>query len=709
MMHEHILEGCNPTPLASYLKALGILRLVAEQKDAKAAGRWEGEQFVLRSTLSTEELERFFLDEYRPSPIVAPWNGGSGFYAKDNKIGIVAIANAKTSRLELYQQVIEQTIAEVRGREESPKDDEKAEFLSRVRSRLPDAALTWFDAAVMLAAQRPGYPPLLGTGGNDGRLDFTNNFMQRLVEVIDPADGKPTKTSHQWLVGALYGKAICGLIPRAIGQFSPGSAGGPNATAGFASASFVNPWDFVLMLEGSLLFAGAATRRLNGSDVSGLSYPLTVRTTGSGTGAGSMADEGSSRAEIWMPLWGAYIGVSEMTLLFAEARVTLGRRPVRDGLSFARAVCSYGTDRGIMAFQRFGFLMRSGKAYLATPLTRFLVRRRPSVELLRQLDDFAWLDRLRSFARSDRAPGRLRQLVRRLEDAIFALTQFGGRQEVQRILILLGQVQQACAVSIKAREAVSPIPWLSHEWVQKADDQTHEFRIACALAGLSDMRGFLVPQKKDKGRIQWDLDSRKAVWAAGDLVSNLLQVLDRRLLEAQRGESSAGREPADRVMLGSKLAGYASIAAFLRKETDDERTAALLNGLVNVKIQRGEAATVDESSDLPAADFTVLKPFFTPAFTLRRLGLLAEGESLPIPRQILALLRTDDPTGADRAVSAAWRRLRIAGFPLPSQPSLAPTSLARNGARLAAALMIPLEMRDLGRIAQLLKRPQETR
>ena len=33
-LHLHQLKGCSPTPLANYLKALGILRLVAGQADA---------------------------------------------------------------------------------------------------------------------------------------------------------------------------------------------------------------------------------------------------------------------------------------------------------------------------------------------------------------------------------------------------------------------------------------------------------------------------------------------------------------------------------------------------------------------------------------------------------------------------------------------------------------------------------------------------
>jgi len=86
IMHQHLLTGCTPVPLAHYLKALGILRLVAEQKDPDACGRWRGEYFELRTSLSRDELQRFFLEEYQPTPVLAPWNGGSGFYFQEEKL-----------------------------------------------------------------------------------------------------------------------------------------------------------------------------------------------------------------------------------------------------------------------------------------------------------------------------------------------------------------------------------------------------------------------------------------------------------------------------------------------------------------------------------------------------------------------------------------------------------------------------------------------
>ena len=702
MMHEHILGGCTPTPLAAYLKALGILRLVAEQKDPGIAGRWQGEQFVVRTVLNREELERFFLEEYRPTPIVAPWNGGSGFYPNDNKSGLDSIVMATTERLGTFKEVIVSAAKMIGTLEDSPKDEGKSRLLYELRATLPDSALAWFDAAVLLSTDKPEYPPLLGTGGNDGRLDFTNNFMQRLIDLINSVDGKPTGKAKDWLPGSLYGKAVCSLTSKAIGQFSPGNAGGPNATSGFSSDSLINPWDFVLMMEGALLFAGAATRRMEKSDSNSLSYPFTVRMTNAGSG--NVANENKPRAEIWMPLWKTFVNFHETLALLAEGRVTVGRRAARDGLDFVRAVSGFGVDRGITDFQRFGFLMRSGKAYLATPLARMQVTRNPKVDLLNQLDRNNWLDRLRGFSRdTKKAPGRMRQLVRRLEDEIFSLAQGGGRSALQGILILLGRIQSVCAVSGKAQEAIPPIPQLTQEWAVDADDGSDEFRLACALAGLTSMRNYIVPLKEDKKtkRATWHPGSVQAVWGGGDLLTNLLRVLDRRLLDALRSQQD------DKPLAGSPPAELAAVMAFLHGKTDDRRLAELLVGLVNVELPRHLPRREIEAEQPPAA-FRLLAPLFTPDHTLRRLGLLAEDEKLPLPRQVVALLKSGNRSQAKLALEIASRRLRIAGLKAVAHPQAMPDLVGMASLRLAAALTIPLAKGELARICKPFMPASET-
>jgi len=79
------LSGCGPRPLVGYLKALGVLRAVSRQADRSARGRWGATSFELRSELSEGNLHEFFLERFVPSPILSPWNGRSGFYARGGR------------------------------------------------------------------------------------------------------------------------------------------------------------------------------------------------------------------------------------------------------------------------------------------------------------------------------------------------------------------------------------------------------------------------------------------------------------------------------------------------------------------------------------------------------------------------------------------------------------------------------------------------
>jgi len=100
------LHGCRPLPLAHYLKALGILRILGEQADDTAAGRWVHDEFEVASVFDQQAMVDFLLTRYSPTPVLAPWNGGSGFFRKDNTEAIEAIARGKASRLTPYREVI---------------------------------------------------------------------------------------------------------------------------------------------------------------------------------------------------------------------------------------------------------------------------------------------------------------------------------------------------------------------------------------------------------------------------------------------------------------------------------------------------------------------------------------------------------------------------------------------------------------------------
>ncbi len=727
-MNEIMLDGCTPTPLANYLKALGVLRLLSARYP-ETRGFWRSDRFVLRTTLDRVNIESFFLNDYEPTPIMAPWNGGSGFYyqerkskeekdpatGKKKKLGIydqetaatkvvAAVLDSKNKRLGVYRQVLSQAKLAVQRAEFVTSPDsgkQKDDFILSLRATLPDECIQAMDAGLAVTREKTNYPPMLGTGWNDGNLDFTSNFMQRLLDVLGTADSEPPDQSTDWLQASLFGTSAPNLTKNNIGQFSPGHAGGPNASTGFEGDAAINPWDFVLMIEGALLFAAAAVRR-NAEDPLGvLSYPFTVRAVGAGAGSLGEGDTANARGELWMPLWSQAATYAEVRALMAEGRVALGKKPARDALDFVRAVQHLGGYRGVQSFQRFGLLMRSGRAYLATPLSRVEVSDEPQSRWLDDLDRNDWLDRFCKFTRGDNTANRFRMLRKRLEDKLFALS---GREpskaEAQSLLILLGEIQSALSNSQKAREAIQPIPKLSEQWVQTADDGTPAFRIAKALASLHGIGEEPLPLRAQLFPVhrkfeQWmtpDANEkvRICVGQKGRLVDTMRVLLEHRLWLMEKLEMR------DKPLDSPAGATLEDIDTFLRENSMDERIAALLLGLCLCSIPLDTDKRAGEGV-VPAA-FSLMKLALTPDRVLRSLSRMSKDDHLPVPAGMLAQLASGNHE--NRAVKAAWRRLRASGL----FPAFAMNDLPGLGnvdpLRAAAALLMPLRYGATGALAR---------
>lgn len=710
--HTIPLPGCTASPLASYLKGLGLLRVLSRaDPDLRAA--WHGECLVLHSHLDAATLREHLLHHYAPTPVLAPWNGGSGFYEKDSKDAIEAIRAGAAERLASYRAVLAAAEAALAGRDRraSPKGADKHQLLLALRGSLPDAALDWFDAAVLLSADEPRYPPLLGTGGNDGRLDFTNNFMQRLVDLFDPATGHPSREADTWLTLALEGQPAPGLAKSAIGQFSPGQIGGPNATTGYETKGAINPWDFVLMIEGALPFAAAAVRRNAGDESGVLAYPFTVRATAAGNGGLGTGDAATARGELWMPLWSRPASYTEVRALLAEGRVALDGRPARDALDFVRAVHRLGGYRGVDRFQRYGLLMRSGKAYLATPIERIQVTGDPHTDFIDELEHDEWLSRFRRFASGDIVARRFITLRQRLENQLFELAQRRpSHARVQALLVLLGEIQRALAESAKAREVLRPVPQLSARWIAEADDRGPAFRITRALAGLRGVGKQPLPLRSQLFPLhpRWNgwIDTtcknlsndpacqlRLHVPQGANLVATLTAVLERRLWLAGR----LGLD--DKPLTGAAGIDLDDLGAFLREPALDTAIAALLPGLALCEVPPSAERGAGEGN-APAA-FGLLRLALTPDATLRALGRLRPEQRMPVPPGLIARLASGHPGQAARAVELAWQRLHASGLTPVIPRQTLPHWAGLDPRRVAAALLIPL---NFGASAALARR-----
>ncbi|MGA2873848.1 MAG: type I-U CRISPR-associated protein Csx17, partial [Candidatus Dormibacteria bacterium] len=502
-MTELTLTGCHPEPLGSYLKAVGVLRLVGQQKDPDTRGRWRADSFTLSSGLGEAELVAFFRDEYHPTPLVAPWNSGSGFRVQGKRpeaeqtLRIIEASSGE--RLAAYRAAINagrEVVAEGerRGwRGASGKQfwdrKHKAPVVELCRARFPDVALAWLDAAVVLAEEPEFGVPLLGTGGNLGSQELSISFMQRLTEVLCLRTGRRAPSledSTGWLRTSLFADVAVPAVEGKVGQFDPGAAGGVNSSSLGSAESVVNPWDYVLMLEGACLFASAPARRLGANGRGKAAMPFMFGTSPVGFASASSSE--SAKGELWAPIWRGPATASEISHLIGEGRAEWQGRQARSGGEMARATATLGIDRGVETFVRHVFVDRLGQSPLAVPVGRVRARDASDVPLLSRLDP--WVDRVR---RGKNMPGTVATALRRLDSAAFGLAARGGPADLQEVLMAAADLETGvgrATVFHKGPPDLRPIQGLpASAWVPHLDDGSAEFRLAVSLASEHDGRG----------------------------------------------------------------------------------------------------------------------------------------------------------------------------------------------------------------------------
>ena len=735
-IYEHVLEGCAPVPLAGYLKALGVFRLVAEQEDENAHGFWRDERFVLRTRLTGDQLVRFFSETYQPSPIISPWNGRAGFLEGDDEESsrqgakiirryqsagdrFVKLRNA----VDIYRSIgiikdLDKARAEAKPLEKKRKkrqlsEDEKnrlkeleafikrckASAIANLRSEAPDWAVDWFDACQRIA-QKSTVFPLLGSGGVDGSRDFGVNFGSALEHSFDFETGEPLKNTMALIRESLGFDIVPSLGADNLGQYDP-AGGGENITSGFKGEQPFNPVDFILLLEGAVLFSGAATRRL-GSNQTQIGFPFTVGALTAGSGATASADDKGS-SEFWVPIWTRPVCLVELSAFLTEGRTTVGQKTAKDALEFAVALNTLGSQRGITGYQRFALLQREPRnPKKATPIGRVQVRENPRASLVSELDAAGWLSRARRTVRGKTVPPSLGKIGRNLDEALFRLTGDGSAEAVQEALTAFGVLMLEVARRPKLRDAkdgLRPPPPLSKEWAEVADDGSHEFALAAALASLDatgdirlPFRRHLAPLDWPKGRESWSDETEAqvlAVWTGRSLVRDTALVLERRLIEAQR-HSFTNHEKPELPLRGWRAAPLAAIAAFLAGQTDDARIAALAVGLAWCRAG-GPANPVTREEALPFA-YATLKPLFAP----EGVGPAEVNEKKRIdPLPLVRLIRAGR---VGHAIRHAQIVAQGAGLPAPFIKREPAASLDPD--RLTAALLFPIAPKAYARLME---------
>jgi CRISPR-associated protein Csx17 len=276
---------------------------------------------------------------------------------------------------------------------------------------------------------------------------------------------------------------------------------------------------------------------------------------------------------------------------------------------------------------------------------------------------------------------------------------------------------------------IRPLSPLSPDWINAAADQSPEFAMARSLALIYDPEAKIGPVRvnlepsdwKERFRA-WAERERAVVWTAADLPTNLLRVLERRMMDGERA--------------GCKLAPLAShrtipldvIGAFILGELRSRRIEELIWGLMLVNSAADISSDVtpapldDEAPRLPR-EYALLKLLFLPSPVIAerrgdqlrwRLGRNGESGIMirPEPR-IVPLLRAGR---VGEACRLAAQRLRSSGL-LP-MPGVLPDGKTRDDTwseqafghraaqRLAAALLLPISSGSAGYLAHLVCREQ---
>ncbi len=724
-MPDLILTGCTPEPLMNYLKALGILRLVSEQADSAARGCWRNDVFVLHSKFDRDALTKFFLNDYRPTPLVGPWGARSGFYAGSSEKKarqaletLMATNDARYTRFRDLVKRVRDLLTQMKISDKA-KDEEKLALLLACRSQLPDDILPWLDTCYTLVGDDRRFPPLLGTGGNEGSGSYFSGFAQQLVACL-------VRHEHdQALETTLFGTSHAGVFTNQTpGHFSPTAARGVNATQGFEGSVATNPWDYVLTLEGTCLWASGVVRRYGQSGRRMASFPFTVNVSGVGSGSLASSDGAKPKqakrdiAEVWLPLWVRPASLQELTTLLAEGRASIGQRVAVTGLDMARAAAGLGVDHGISEFRRIVFLMRNGQSFLALPVSAVRVHEQASVDLLRQLDP--WLDRFRyacTDKKTKKVPPRFKTALRDTDEAIFEFCHYGGFAFFQAIIAALGRAERALATGERFRtdNRLSPIAGLSPEWVSAANDNSAEFEIALALAGICDREGKIGSLRSNLERVivwrgnngglaaKWTEKDRAVVWNSANLCANLAAVLRRRLMDG--GKNGCSHLP----LAASNFVSFATVSRFLAGELDEHRIEELLWGLMLLPQSPGMFSRPADDVDAPPLPraYALLKLLFLPE-PLRVDGLTVTIKPEP---SIVSLLMAGH---IGEGCRVAMRRLRVSGLsPLPHPRSGGVIRdadwqeleyLGSNGQRLAAALLFPVSYASTDRLRALIAR-----
>ena len=766
-MNDIALTGCTAEPIISYLDALGVFRTLGKKKQIR--GMWKEGVFHIMADMDKDSLVGFFLNDYVPTPVVSPWNGGSGFNKGDkSEVYIEKIKNTVDERFEPYREVIRIVsefpefkhvtfgemidklktddneldellksfndakkrhpelaslkITEINDNYKDVKgilkkintkylriirSENKQKLVDRCRSMLPDSALEWIDTALLIdSTEKPKYPPLLGSGGNDGNLDFSGQFMRYVLDLLLG----DKKDSEKLLRNALFGDPVDNLKEGHVGMFDPGNAGGSNQGIGVEDKDVpINPWKFVLAIEGAMVMPSGIAKRMDVSvpeEIRGiLSSPFTVR--GMAAGDPKLDSAENIKAEVWLPIWDQPATYEEVRMLFAEGRADVQRGHARNTLEFAEAVSSLGIDRGLTGFYRYSLVPRRGKSFIALPTGNFPVRAAlQDSDLIRELEGkIEQLERIwRKNSKKSNVNNSTAQLGRRLHDLMLRILKEGGSvNDFTSLVRTMGMIESKIKMEGERKESEReinmPVHGLKPEFLLKLDTGRVEVRLAMALASIAPTGGagyiranLEQVQPMEPGK--WG--TGQVAWYGNSLQSKIISVIKRRMLDSQNSNSGKQGSSNNNPFYGLIRIQPEDVIDYITGMVDERLLEDLLFGLMWIDWRNAQRISAEVNRRLSKytdkiipLQYALLKSLFLP----NDIYYDREPKKIKSEMTIINLLVSDRTSDACKL---ARRRLLNAVLPVKTMDF----TDDKNGSRFAASMIFPIN--DYKRLIKLL-------
>ena len=716
------MANCKTEPFGFALKALGVMKIIGEQKDPDIESYWENGELRINTLLTKEKITDFFLKEYSPTPILAPWLSQSGFWPSFQSPYMESIMESDQSRFDSFRRnvikirTIINQIAQEQGFTQSDLQNKKKshDFMSRnkeklitmCRNQLDDSYVYWSDAAAVINAEGVvKYPPINGTGGNDARLEFTHTFIEMVAGMLLKLDDdRNYRISSSLLNNSLFGNFTNYLRTNvSVGKFIPGLTGGLNQGEGIETDNAaVNPWDLIFFMEGITIWTSGIGKK-NGAINSIPISPFTVRLSS----PYSSADPSDPKSfELWFPVWKNPATLDEIKLIFREGRSDIGRKTASTGLQFAESVNSLGVDRGIDEFVRYSLSVKNGQASFLIPLGQYKVKMNKYPDLLLGLEPL--LSSIDLFLRKNSTdlPPSFEKVRVEIEKSIFDFAVNGDKYNAKRVVIALGRFERLLSahLSIVSNTNLSPLGGLDPKWLKAMDDKSIEMKIALAVSSITysdkdrgtrkkvgSIRTNIESVKSENG-LEWSKDDPEFSWIGNSIYEKMVNTILRRVLIAER-------DNLNNLPLYSKikLSTY-EISEFIHGNFKESLTEDLIFGLLLINRHNDDfynyAYEIIEKGEFPAIkpfDFALLKLIFLPEDI--RSGFDESVHIIP-ETAIVSLLKAGRVADACRIAQS-----RLLSSNLKPINTIFPNLGQSYSMKLAAALLLPVEQRELTELA----------